>query len=1387
MINSLPLVRSVMSLRRSSNPVATAHRASLACRLVVAAGALVALTAVSVPAAMADVQPMAAMLRNPAISQSQVAFTYANKLWIAPKAGGVASPLASPPGSVGFSRFSPDGQSVVFVGNYDGGRDIYTLPVSGGIPTRVTHHPANESISQWTTDGRIVFMASGIVGAGLTRQTQLYSVPVTGGMPTKFPMPYSGFGSLNADGSMVAFTPHSTDNRTWKRYRGGMATDIWVMNLKDNSAKQITDWEGTDTIPMWGSNAAKNTIYYLSDNGKDHRLNIWSYDTTSGTRAQVTSFSEDDVRWPSIGPGAPGSKGEIVFQLGSRLMLLNLDTAQSSEIKITIPGARPTIRAQVEDVSGSISDAGISPTGKRVVVEARGDIWTAPAKEGIIRNLTSTDNVFDRDPSWSPDGKWIAYFSDASGEYELWVRASDAKAPTPPEPEKKDDDKSDKKDDKKSDDAKKDEAPKDEAAKDKPAGEATDSAKKEEPSPAPAAKAFKLTEMGPGFRYSPTWSPDSKHIAFTDKAGAIMLATLKVDETTGAVTAELKTIDTDPWANQPALSWSHDSAWLAYDRADEGNQNEAVWVYNIKAAKNTRLTSPMFSSGSPAFDRKGEYLYYRSARNFGSPTYADNDTTFAYVTTHQLLAAPLRAEMKNPFDVKLDEEELKAEKKKPADKKDEKKDDKGEPKKDAAPKPADSKDEPKKDDTKKDAAALTVEQSVWSLTATGGTLPPEGLPFQLTVRVKADSSVTAKAMSALGAVEFNGTIDKATGKLSLSGSVGPNGVTIAATIEGTGLSGTWTSGEINGTIKGDRTSVEMVADEPAKDEPKKDEPKKEEAKKDEAKKDDAKKDDAKKDDAKKDDDKKEIKIDFDGFEQRAILLPIGSGNFGNLSVSNDNKLLYIRSSGRTGGEGPSIRIFDINEETREEKTVLAGAGGFTLSADGKKILVRRGGGLVIHDAAAGGGKAQIPFTSSMRTLVRPREQWKQLVTDAWRLQRDFFYEPTMHGVNWANVKTHYLGMLEDASSREDVNFIISEMISELNVGHAYLQGTGDVEGPGPQISVGLLGADFVLDKVGENAAYKITAIYQGGDHDADARGPLSRPGLKKNRINVGDYLLAVNGTPIDTSKDIFASFIGTGERTTVLTVNTSPVIDSNAREVTVRPTGVDSGLRYRAWIEKNRKYVDEKSGGKVGYIYVPNTGVDGQNDLFRQFAGQRDRDALIIDERWNGGGQIPTRFIEMLNRPVTNYWARRDGKDWVWPPDGHQGHKVMLINGLAGSGGDMFPWLFKHNKLGKLIGTRTWGGLVGITANPPLIDGGSISVPSFGFYEKDGTWGIEGHGTDPDIVVIDDPSKMVSGGDPQLDAAIDLMLKEIAASPITQPKRPASPNRSGLGIAPEDK
>ncbi|MBL8760629.1 MAG: PD40 domain-containing protein [Phycisphaerae bacterium] len=1258
-------------------------------------------------AALADVTPAPTMLRFPDVSADRICFVYANDVWVAPKAGGMATPLASPPGQEAFPRFSPDGKSIAFAGNYDGNRDIYVIPSGGGFASRVTHHPAGENLSDWTPDGKLLFISNGL--AGLQRQSQIFTVAPTGGMPEKLPVPYGAFSSISPDGTWLAYTPHSVDNRTWKRYRGGMATDIWLFNLKDKTSKRVTEYEGVDSIPMWVPNGDGKVLYYHSDNGPEHRMNIWAYDVAGGKHEQITSYKDDDTKWPSIGPGSDG-KGEIVFQLGSKLMLLNLGTRQATEVKITIPGDRPTIRPRTVDQAKNISGGSISPTGKRVAIEARGDLWSAPANEGVVRSLTRTDGVFERDPSWSPDGKWIAYFSDESGEYELYIRPSDAK---PKVEEKKDD-------------AKKDEAKKDEVKKEEP--------KVEEP----RRETRKLTNLGAGFRYSPTWSPDSKFIQFTDQAGRVYLTTVESGET--------KVVDQDPTSNPTTVNWSADSNWFTYARADDTNQNGCVWVYNVKTGEKTRVTSSTFPAASPVFDRKGEFLYFVSTRNFNSPTYSDVDTTFVYNGTQQLYMVPLRNDVKNPLPLKSDEEELKKDEPKKEDKKDEKKD--------AAP--AGDKPAEKPGDKPADAAAVADDgvSGTWDCMVTGGqNLPPGGLPFKLNIAVAADGKVTGSATSAMGSGGLTGTFDKGSGALNLSLAVGQQTVVLNGTIKGQEASGTWSVGNESGAWSGKRTSGPSASGGGA----------------------------AAGADAAKPGEVKEVKIDFAGFERRAIALPVGSGNFGRLASSEDGKLIYARQ-GAAGSPG-GIKIFDPKDDSKSEKSVTDGAMGFDISADGKKLLVFRGGSMSVMDASAGGGKSTNVPTAGMLVTINPRKEWVQIFMDTWRLQRDFFYEPTMHGVDWASLRVHYLAMIEDCASREDVAFVQGELISELNIGHAYITSPGEVESS-PQIGVGMLGCDYELVKGDAGAAYKIAKIYSGGDWDTDARGPLSQLGVD---VKEGDYLLAVDGVPVDASKDVWAAFIDTANRTTSITVSEKPVMDASAREVLVKPIGGEAGLRYRSWIEQNRQYVEKRSDGKVGYIYVPNTGVDGQNDLFRQFIGQRGKEALIIDDRWNGGGQIPTRFIELLNRPVTNYWAKRDGQDWTWPPDSHQGPKAMLINGLAGSGGDMFPWLFRLNKIGKLFGTRTWGGLVGISGNPGLIDGGGISVPTFGFYKTDGNWGVEGHGVDPDVEVIDDPSKLSAGVDPQLDAVTDHLLSEIKVNGYRPPKRPASPDRRGMGIPPEQR
>jgi tricorn protease len=381
--------------------------------------------------------------------------------------------------------------------------------------------------------------------------------------------------------------------------------------------------------------------------------------------------------------------------------------------------------------------------------------------------------------------------------------------------------------------------------------------------------------------------------------------------------------------------------------------------------------------------------------------------------------------------------------------------------------------------------------------------------------------------------------------------------------------------------------------------------------------------------------------------------------------------------------------------------------------------------------------------------IVPKEEWKQIFNDVWRLERDYFYDPNMHGVDWNTMKSRYGQLVDQANSRNDVNIILGDLIAELNASHTY-NGGGDIS-PSKSMNVGYLGADVEV----ESGYFRIKKIISGAPWDVEIRSPLSKPGVK---IKEGDYLLAVNGKPLDTSKPISAAFQGMAGAVVQITMNSSPSF-KGSEKVIIEMMESETRLRHLAWIEKNRQYVDKSTDGRIGYIYVRSTGVDGQNELVRQFYAQMNKEGLIIDERFNSGGQIPDRFIELLDREPLAFWAVRDGKDWAWPPAGNFGPKVMLINGFSGSGGDAFPDYFKKRGLGPLIGTRTWGGLIGITGAPNLIDNGGITMPTFRMYDPNGEWFKEGHGVDADIEVVENFQKLANGTDVQLEAGVKEVLR----------------------------
>ncbi|MEW6074120.1 MAG: PDZ domain-containing protein [Planctomycetota bacterium] len=1203
--------------------------------------------------------PDATMLRFPDVGRERIVFVYANDLWTVDRAGGQAAPLASPPGPERFPKFSPDDATIAFMGNYEGGRDLYTLPAIGGVPVRATHHPTTEFLCDWTPDGRLLFYAGGLSGLG--RQQKIFTVGSGGGLPAILPLPYGTVSAISPDGAWLAYTPHTADARTWKRYRGGMATDIWLFHLTTHESRKITDWEGTDSLPMWHG----DTIYYLSDDGEGHKLNIWSYELGSGRRAQVTRFAAYDVKWPSIGPGDRG-QGEIVLQNGPWLYLVDLGTKEARQVHVTVPGALPTLRPRQIDAADFVQDWNVSATGKRAVVQARGDIWTLPAEKGSPRNLTRTSGIAERSPSWSPDGRWIAYFTDATGEYELYVTQSDGKG-----------------------------------------------------------EARQMTAGQAPYWYYASWSPDSKRMVIADKAWRLFLVTLE--------TAEVREIDRDPWAMGVGVNWSHDSQWITWARGVEDDPLPRIWLYDLEKDEKHVVTSGMFADSSPVFDRRGDYLFFASSRAF---SYTDSDVFFSddflYEDTEQILAVPLLAEVEAPWLAESDEEKWGEEKEKgegDENGKDGEGDDEADAEGDEAP--------------AKDAAGAARPADPVSGTWEGTAETPDGpVPFILTLVLSADNRVTGSLTSAVHSGDVSGTWNPDAHTLDCTLEIpGEAVIVFALSIEDGEMSGTGTTDMETVSVHATRTSTDAGGDEAGDEKDKKNKIARE-----------------------------KVEIVLDGFERRAFALPVARGRFHSLAVNDQNQLLYVRV-------GAGIKLFDLEDDKKAEKTVAAASGGFAITADGKKLLVPAGNAATIHKAAADAEGKKV-VTAGMDVAIEPRAEWRQIFLDVWRLQRDFFYVENMHGVDWPGVRDRYLPMLDACVSREDVSYVLGEMIAELNVGHTYYSG-GDVDDE-PKRNVGLLGVDWELDQ----GAYRIARIVEGAPWDVDARNPLNRQGVD---VHAGDWLLAVNGVPVDVAQDPWAAFVDLAGKTITVTVSAKPVLDDDAREVAIEPLADEGELRYRAWIERNRAYVAEKTGNQVGYLYVPDTAVSGRNDFMRQYSGQLRRKALIVDERWNSGGFDPSCFVQRMNKPITNFWARRDGHDLAQPFDAHQGPKCMLINGLAGSGGDDFPWQFRHARLGKLIGMRTWGGLVGIGGNPGLIDGAETTVPNYGFYELDGTWGVEGHGVDPDIEVVDDPSLMVDGGDPQLDAAISLMLEEIPDFDYIVPERPPDPDRSGMGLPAADR
>ncbi|MFQ5743331.1 MAG: PDZ domain-containing protein [Acidobacteriota bacterium] len=1120
-------------------------KAPLACRTLITLVALLGLLLATPVPARAQVD--ARMFRYPDVSDELITFVYAGDIWVVDKQGGDARRLSSPPGEEQFPRFSPDGSMIAFSGNYDGNTDVYVIPAMGGEPRRITHHPSTDRLIDWTPDGRELIFASNRE-SGSRRFNQLYRVSARGGLPEKLPLAYGEFGALSPDGRRLAFTPKSREFRTWKRYRGGMAPEIWLFDLETYTARNLSNSDANDSQPMWHG----DTLYFVSDRGESQRYNIWAYDLDDDSARQVTDFREFDITWPAIGPA------EIVFQAGGRLYLLELASGRPHEVAVEVVTDLATLRPHNERVGDLIQASGISPSGARAVFAARGEIFTVPAEHGVVRNLSHSSGSAERYPAWSPDGARLAYWSDRGGEYQLTVRTADG-----------------------------------------------------------AGEPETITSLGPGYRYRPFWSPDSKKIAFIDNTQTIQV--VDVDS------KQISKVDETLWLLHPALagfevSWSADSRWIAYSRGLE-TQQSAIFLFDTETGSRYQVTSGYYSDSAPVFDPDGNYLYYLSNRSL-SPIYSDLDATWVYPNTTEIVAATLRDDVPSPLAPRNDEEQVAGE----------------------------EKETEKADKNQKPTAAGKGAKGKRAAAA-------------------------GQEQSEQGATEDEGT----------------------------------------------------------KPEP--------------------------------------VDIDLEGFEERAVVLPPEAGNYGRLRAVS-GKLLFHRLP-RTGSSSRQRPIAYYDLEERKETPVMENAAGFEVSADGKKLLVHQNDAWGIVELQPGQKIEHRLPTATLEMTVDPKAEWRQIFREVWRTYRDDFYDPGMHGLDWEELRLVYGSLLDDAVTRWDVNFVIGELIGEVNSSHTYVGG-GDTEPPRRR-QVGLLGIDWAL----ENGAYRVARIVEGAPWDIETRSPFREPGVE---VSEGDYILAVNGAPLDTSEDPFAAFEGLAGETVQLTVNDRPTTEG-ARQVLVKTLASEARLRNLEWIEGNRQRVVQASGGRVGYIFVPDTGFNGQTELVRQFNSQMRKDGLVIDERFNAGGQLPDRFIELMNRQLVNRIAFRHGAVATYPPVTHYGPKAMLINGWAGSGGDAFPYFFRTLQVGPLVGERTWGGLIGPAVGHQLIDGGFYTAPPGRIYGPDGKWFAEGHGVDPDIPVVDDPGAMAKGHDPQLEAAVDEVMRLIRQHPPALPGPPAFerrvPARSG--------
>lgn len=1033
---------------------------------------LVLLASVAGSASAAPSGENARLLRFPATNSSEVVFSYAGDLWTVPIQGGEARRLTSHIGYEMLARYSPDGKTIAFTGEYDGNREVYSIPAGGGEPVRLTYTATNgrddlgdrmgpnNMVLAWSPDGKkIVFRNR--TGDGF--EGLLWTIGPEGGMPRQIPLPEGGWCSYSPDGSQLAYNRVMREFRTWKYYRGGMADDIWIYNPKQGKVTNITNNDAQDIFPMW----VGEEIYFASD--RDMTMNLFVYNTRTGATEKVTNFREYDVKFPST------DGKTIVFENGGWLYSLNPSTKEYKQIPVTLAAEGVYGRTEYRTLKAAdITAVSAAPDGSRVAVTARGEVFDVPVGKGVTRNLTRSSNSNDRGAVWSPDGKWIAWISDATGETELCLY--DVKA----------------------------------------------------------GETRQLTDGSDTYIRTLQWAPDSKHIYYTDRKNRFV----EVSPADG----KRRTVMECPEAEFRGVDISPDSQWLAYTRP-AANEMGIVYLRNIASGKEYPVTERWYNSGSPAFSADGKYLIFTSDRDL-SPQYSRIEWNYSFQDMSGAYLALLSSRTPSPL-------------------------------------------------------------------------------------IASDPSVSMEKADAKDKKE-----DPAPG------------------------------------------------------------------------------------------------IEPEGIGGRIVKLPVKGRSF----YCNEGKLWYL---GRGG-----TRVFDFKSG---EDSECCDASMWPVKGS-KKALFRKGGNVFVAGIGPKVSLKEKADLSRLATTIDFAQEWAQLYDEVWRAFRDGYYLENMHGRDWKAVKAKYEVLLPYALTRLDVNYILGEMISEVASGHCYVT-PGDYPKP-ERIPMGLLGATF--SKVADG--FRIDKILEGATYRPELRSPLTEPGLG---VKEGDVITAIDGISLKDVDNIYKLLIGKADVLTELSVG--------GRKVVVKPIADEGPLYHYAWVLKNIRTVEKLSGGRVGYIYIPDMGPEGLSEWARYYYPQLDKEALIIDDRANGGGNISPMIIERLQRKAYRLTMRRGSSMVGTIPEGtHTGPKVLLINKYSASDGDLFPWSFKANKLGTVIGTRTWGGIVGISGPLPYVDGTDVRVPFFTNYDAaTGQWMVENYGVDPDILLDNDPVKEFAGTDQQLEKAVQVALEQL--------------------------